>query len=253
MTRMIALLSIVIFLFALAAGASWYLQTQQGKEGETPHAADEKSGKAGSPAHNAKSTGDAASSRPLIRPASASETDRLTQMAESLQRQQEAIKNREQQIGTREKQMDILHDDIKREQKKLDAVRKEIQVELQLVLEKLELLEKLKTEADRVGKSASAQMQALDRSKVEVDDREWNNLKQQIKTFEKIDPEAASQVMVQMVEDGKMETVVKIMSQMRDRQAAAIFAEIAKQDAKLPGQLFERMLAVKTPTVAAPK
>jgi flagellar motility protein MotE (MotC chaperone) len=149
--------------------------------------------------------------------------------------------------------MDILHDNIKKEQKKLEITRKEIQAELVLVQEKLDQLEKRTADSEKDRRAVDVQKKDLERSVLEMDSQEWINLKQQIKTIEKMDPEAASMVLVQMVDSGKLDTAVKILSQMRDRQAAAIFAEIAKQDTKLPAQLFERMLTLKTPQVAAPK
>ncbi len=153
----------------------------------------------------------------------------------------------------REKQMDIIHLKIKDEQKKLDTVRKEIQAELVLVQEKLDQLGKQTEDGARERKTTEASKKDLERTMWEVEDREWTAVKQQVKTFEKMDPEAAAAMVIQMVDNSKLDTAVKVLSQMRDRQAAAIFAEIVKQDTKLPGQIFERMLTLKSPSVAAPK
>lgn len=256
MSRMIVLLSVVIALFAVAAGGSWYLQSQQAKDPEETRTAGEKSSKGGNSASGAKSqaNSDAVLKGPVIRPSAAPpEAERLTQLGAALQQQQEAIKAREQQIGVREKQMDIVHDEIKREQKKLEVTRREVQAELQMLESKLAELEKRATDGDRDRKAADVQKKELERTILEVDAQEWKNLKDQVKKLESMDPESAALVVVQMVDQGKLDTVVKMLSQMRDRQAAAIFAEVAKQDAKLPGQLFERMLTLKTPTIVAPR
>jgi chromosome segregation ATPase len=255
---MIVLLSVVIVLFAAAAGGSWYLQWQQKKDSDASSAGEEKPGKSGVSAGvkkggNSSSEGDTAPARPLLRPAPSNEADRLTQMASSLQQQLETIKTREQQIATREKQMDIIHDEVKKEQKRLDLVRKEIQAELAMVVEKLEQLEKRASEGKDERKAMDLQKRDLELRVTKYEEDEFTNLKTQVKTFEKMDPEAASVVIVQMVDSGKLDTAAKILFNMRDRQAAAIFAEVAKQDAKLPGQIFERMLTLKTPQLTAPK
>src|SRR5437016_5831189 len=129
MSRMIVLLSVVIVLFAVAAGGSWYLQNQQAKDPELSRA-DEKSGKGGAAASGGKdkTSGEASLSRPVIRTAATPpETERLAQLAAAVQQQQESLKAREKLVAGREKQMDIHHDQIKLEQKKLEGLRKDIQ------------------------------------------------------------------------------------------------------------------------------
>jgi flagellar motility protein MotE (MotC chaperone) len=230
------------------------MQSQQNKNADTQKAADDKSGKIGKGGVNGKqSVAESPPNRPAIRPAPTNDSERLTHLAAALQQQQETIKTREKEIGVREKQMDILHDNIKKEQKKLEITRKEIQAELVQVQEKLDQLERRTADSEKDRRAVDVQKKDLERNILEMDSQEWTNLKQQIKTIEKMDPEAASIVLVQMVDSGKLDTAAKILSQMRDRQAAAIFAEIAKQDTKLPAQLFERLLSLKTPQVAAPK
>jgi len=239
-------------LFGVAAGGSWYLQTQQqAKDADAAKTAEEKPGKGAHPTPAGKHASGEAVNKPVIRPAPTSDTERLTQLAAALQTQKESLDTKTKEVGVREKQMDIIHNRIKDEQKKLDTVRKEIQVELALVQEKLEQLEKQTAEGVRDRKTVEASKKDLERTMWEVEDREWTAIKQQVKTFEKMDPEAAASMVIQMVDNSKLDTAVKVLSQMRDRQAAAIFAEITKQDTKLPGQIFERMLTLKTPSAAA--
>jgi len=251
MSRMIVLLSVVILLFGLAAGGSWYLQSMQNKEkeGEAPKA-EEKPAKSHAPGKNASFEGPAKS---LIRPAATNDTERLTQLASALQQQKDQLELRTKEIGVREKQMDIVHAEIKKEHKKLEALRKEIQVELANVQEKLDLLDKRTADGNATIKTIAAAKAELAEKVTEYDTQELANIKAQIKTFEKMDPEAAASVITEMSNSGKLDTAVKILAQMRDRQAAAIFAELAKDDTKLPSQIFGRMLTLRQPPVIAPK
>jgi len=256
MTRMIALLVVVIILFAAAAGGSWYLQMQNAKDSDGPQVTEEKSAKSaksGVASAGKQNARDNATNLPLIRPASTSDADRLSQLALALQQQKSSLETREKEVGVREKQMDIVHNDIKKEQKRLEVVRKEIQGELVVVQEKLELLEKRSLEGVSERKVVESKKKELDESIVNLDVQKWTNLNKQIKTFEKIDAEQAAVVVVQMVDQGNFDTAVSILSQMRDRQGAAIFAEITKQDPKLASQLFEGTLRIKTPVISAPK
>src|SRR5688572_13895620 len=141
MTRTILFLAIAVILFSVAAGGSWYLQYQQTKDSELTKNTDEKTSKT-SGAASKKSGTEPSPSRPLVRPPTAQESQRMSQLVATLQQQQESLKNREQLVVTREKQMNILHDEVKKEHKKLETVRKEIHAELVLLQEKLDQLEK---------------------------------------------------------------------------------------------------------------
>jgi flagellar motility protein MotE (MotC chaperone) len=249
---MIMLLSVVIILFGVAAGASWYLQMQQTKDAEHPMVAEEKKGKTGG-ATSKQSVGETAMPKSLIRSTPSPDTERLTQMAASLQAQQETLKAREQQIAMREKQMDIIHEDIKKEQKRLDGIRKKIDEEMAALTEKIEHLEKRASAGLEERKSLDATKRDIEQATVRIEDLEWINLKSQIKTFDKMEPESAAIFITNLVDQGKLDTAAKILAQVQSRQSAAIFAEMIKQDPKLPGQIMERMLAIKSPTIAAPK
>jgi DNA repair exonuclease SbcCD ATPase subunit len=255
MSRMIVLLSVVIVLFAVAAGGSWYLQSLQSKDAEVKNVPEDKPSKSSSSPSRAKSSGgeDSLPNRPIIRNSTPPDTDRLTQLASALQRQQEEIKEKEQRIAVREKQMDIQDEELKKLHKQLEVRRKEIATEMAALQEKLEMLEKRTAEGDKDRKATDAQRKELERTILEVESYEVKNLKDQSKTMEKMDPEAAALVVVQMVDQGKLDTAAKMLSQMRDRQAAAILGEITKEEPRLSAQLFERMRTLKIPTVAAPK
>jgi flagellar motility protein MotE (MotC chaperone) len=254
MGRMVVLLSIVMILFGVAAGASWYLQSQQTKDHEpTPVADDKKSKKTGGDLLPKQSVGEGALPKPLIRATPSPDTERLSQFAASLQNQQEALKLREQQVGVREKQMDIIHDEIKKEQKRLDGVKKKIDEEMAALVQMLEKVEKSAADGRDVTKSLAAEKTYLQQTTIGIEDLEWQNLKNQSKTFEKMDPEAAASFVTNLVDKGNMDTAAKILSMISNRKAAEIFKEINTQDPKLPPILIERILLIKSPTVQAPK
>lgn len=252
MWRMIMLFSVVIILFGVAAGASWYLQAQQ-KDHETPHVAEEKK-KSNSNVNAVKpSVGEGVTPKSLIRSPSSPDTERLAAMATSLQSQQELLKAREQQIAVREKQMDIIHEEIKKEQKRLDAIKKKIDEEMLALNEKIEHLERRAADNKVERTAITSAKQDVEQMTLRVDELEWMNIKAQVKTFDKMDPETANMLLVQMVDAGKLDTAAKILANVEKRQAAAIFAEMSKNEPKLSAQIVERILQIKSPTVAAPK
>ncbi len=243
MSGMIKFLSIAVILFSVAAGASWYLQNQQpppGNDGE------EKAAKG--PAEHVRvkpASAETALPRPLLRPSASPEAERLTRMADSLQAQEESLKNRQKALLEREKRLDLVHEEIKKDQKKLDAVRKEIQAELQLVEEKLEILEKRVGESRDNIQRANATLEEVKSVSLELGGVESKNLKQMANIYDKMDPEAAAQNILQMADKGKLDTAVAILANMRDRNAANILGEISKQNSDVAVQLFDRMRYLK--------
>lgn len=243
MSRMIKFFSIAVVLFGVAAAASWYLQSQQNaqdaEENPVKHVADRGRG---------KSAGrDAVAPRVLPRASSSPDADRLTQLAATLQTQQESLKNREQHVVVREKQLDLIHEAIKKDQKKLDGVRKDVEGELQLVQEKLDLLEKKTGEGLKDREKTEAQLETLRQATLEVTAAESKNLKQVAGIYDKMDPEAAAQNIQQMTEKGSLDTAVTILANMRERQAASLLGELSKLDSGIAAQVFERMRFLKTP------
>jgi flagellar motility protein MotE (MotC chaperone) len=245
---MVKYLSIAVILFSLAASASWYLQNKQHTEPELPKSAEEKTPKA--TVQTKANNTDATPIRPLVRPPISGDADRLAQFSSTLQQQQEAIKAREQHVVTREKQMDLIHVEIKKEQKKLDGVRKEIQTELALVQEKLELLEKRSAETDKKRLQLTQASEELDGKKTEVNGLEATNVKKLAVIYDKMDPEAAAQGIEQMVEKGKLDMAVLILSNMGQRQAAGLLSEVSKQDPSIAVQLMDRMRYYKTTSIS---
>jgi len=269
MTKLIKLLSFAVILFSAAAGGSWYLQFQKQQaeakdapadaaksaHGSAPHGAATHAPKAEpAPTKTAAHKPEAeAAPRPLPRPATSIETDRITQMAASLQQQQVTLKKREDYLQNREKQIEIVHQEVIKEQKKLDGVRKEIQAELQLVSEKLELAEKRLAEGDKQKQKIEVQKEDVQNAVLQISAVENKNIKQLATIYDKMETEAASASIQQMVDQGKLDMAVSILSHMRDRQAAGLLGDIAKQDPDIAVRLFDRMRTVKTPAASATK
>src|SRR5437588_13085514 len=117
MSRMIKFFAIAVGLFSLAAGVSWYLQGQ----GQAPAKEnEEKAAKAGDHPRGKGTIHETPPPRPLPRTPVSPEAERITAFAATLEKQQESLKGREQHLAVREKQMDMIHDEIKKDQKKLD-------------------------------------------------------------------------------------------------------------------------------------
>src|SRR4051794_19467130 len=125
MTKVVKILLVAVVLFAATGTASWFLQQKLRADSDTArHAAEgpEKGGKgvAGSGSLSTGSAGEGKSPKGAIRPPFVPESEKVSQMASSLQQQLESVKAREQQLSTRQKNIELIYQDIHNEQKSLD-------------------------------------------------------------------------------------------------------------------------------------
>ncbi len=246
MSRMIKFLSIAVILFSVAAGASWYLQNSQHQDEEPTKSTDEKANAKAKSPPGKNGAAEAAGNRSLPRPAMSPELDKIAKTAATLQQQQESLKAREQQLVVREKQLDTIHDEIKKEHKKLDSIRKEIEGELAVVMEKLELLEKRSGTVNKARLDADAKVDEFEQKLSKIKPAETKNTKQAATIHERMEPEAAALSIQQMVEKGELDFAVGILANMRERQAAALLSELAKQESGTSAQLMTRLRYYKT-------
>jgi flagellar motility protein MotE (MotC chaperone) len=278
MSKMIKLLSVAVILFSVAASGSWYLQSQMQKKGDDDHGDTPKAAKATSessshggghaaapapapaaghgngakPAATAKPHAEPDGPRPLPRPMTTMETDRITQMAASLQLEKAGLKKREDLLQSREKSMELIHQEVVKEHKKLDSLRKEIHEEYKAVEERLAMAEKRILDSTDLRQKVEAEKEKLKDDLVLIGNVEAKSSKQLAAICEKMEPEAAAQAIAQMVDTGKLDVAAQILVHMSNRSAAALLTELSKVDSDITGRLVDRMRHVKTST-ASPK
>jgi flagellar motility protein MotE (MotC chaperone) len=249
MNTAVKVLIFAIVLFSGAAGVSWYLQQHMHTQAESAHATDthEKPGKAPVPT---ASSGDAKLTKAAIRPAYVPESENIAKMAASLQQQTESVKGREQELTTRQKNLELIYQDIRNEHRALDEIRKQLAEEMKLLQDKVAGLEVKSSENKQEMKKLSKKAEEISSSLVEVQKVEEGRLKQIGSAYDTMDPEAAAQMMQEMVEKGKLDTAVKILGSMKDRQMARVLAAFGEPSIAV--QLLDRLKGLKSSKQQSP-
>lgn len=277
MSKMIKLLSVAVILFSVAASGSWYLQSQMQKKADDDHG-ETKSVKANSessshggghaaapaptpaashgdhgakPAVTAKPHAEPDGPRPLPRPMTTMETDRITQMAAALQLEKAGLKKREDLLQSREKSMELIHQEVVKEHKKLDSLRKEIHEEYKAVEERLAMAEKRILDSTDLRQKVEVEKEKLKDDLVLIGNVEAKSSKQLAAICEKMEPEAAAQAIAQMVDTGKLDVAAQILVHMSNRSAAALLTELSKVDPDITVRMVDRMRHVKTSTASS--
>lgn len=225
MKRMLLILVVAVVLFGASAGVSVFMQKAPPKEGETTSEKDKGTKGLLSRSEKIEEEEKKAPELPnksILKPSAES----LAQLAASLRQKEELIHAKEQKLVTRQGQLNLIFNDMKTEQKAIEDLRKEIASEMALLTTKMDELERKATDLDRKKTKLSEHASEVKKAVFEVDAVEQNRIKQIGAMYNSMDAEVAAEVFQQMADSGKLDTAVKILANMQDRQAARVLAAI---------------------------
>lgn len=245
-------------LFAVSATVSLWYQQQQLRP-KTEAEADAKpvrppravAGKAASPkdAHAEKADADD-ELRPVVRPPAPPSAEETARLASSLRERVRAVREREEQLNSRQKQLEVIYQDIRGERSVLDELRKQVSDEMRALGEKMASADNRFGELERQRQQAAKTLADVQKRQVEFDGSERKNIDKMASMYDSMQPDSAARILQQLADSGKLDTAVKLLSQMKERQAAKVLAELS--DATLAAQLLEKMRGVKRPGSAMP-
>ena len=187
---------------------------------------------------------DTQSPRGGVRPAYVAGVDETVQIATNLRDRLNLVKEREAEFTERQKQLEFIFEDIRGERSAIDELRKQVDAELKAV------------EA-RVGSAESYQAdlnnreQSLRERISEVQNEEMVNIKKIAGMYDNIAPEEGARILLELANNGKLDTATQVLGSMKDRQAAKILAEMS--DPSVGAQLLERIRATKKPATVPKK
>jgi flagellar motility protein MotE (MotC chaperone) len=253
MKKIVAVFLAGCVLFSLSAGVSWFLQQKQQKAAESeeaPSLATLKPGKnikpfAAGPAETVPSKGNL---RPALRTPANAETESVAQMASNLRYQVEAVKAREQQLSVRQKNLELIHQDMRKDRDTLTDLQKQVSEEMKALVNRLTALEAKSAEVTQKSDKVTEQVKEAQKSILEFETVEQSRIKQMAAAFDTMESASAAQILTQMVDSGKMDTAVKILATMRERQAARILALL--EDRTMAVQILDRLKGLRRPTAS---
>ncbi len=236
-----------LVLFILSASASYFWQ-QKHKSGSTLDAA----GKEGSshkeaakhsPAPSVATSHDDSTPRAAVRPAYNPGTEEIARMTSELRSRLSSVHEREEQLAARKKMIELIQEDIRGERTALDELRSQIKSELEALNEAVEGVEKQRGSIDEERQKISKTTQEMEAKIVQLQKEEQDNLKKMSGMYNSMSPEVAARILQNLADTGKMDTAVKVLGQMQERQAAKVLAELS--DAGLAAQLVEKLKSLR--------
>lgn len=155
----------------------------------------------------------------------------------------------------------LVFEDLRQQQGDIEGVRELVNREmsgLQSALKDLEARQKQfaeeRAKMEAMQKDLSDQKAALDdrdqkveKQTTKITPADEPNLKMLGNRYDKMPADAAAKVMRQMVKDDYVDTVVQLLSQMKDRQSAKLLALLGETDPAMASDLTQRLKGLKRP------
>lgn len=256
MQKLVILGAAAVSLFCLSAGVSWYLRPTSHEAEKTeaakPSAPAAESDRTAHPPTAATGTASTANSlRPAVRAPYNPEVDGALQLSANLNKQMESVKAREQALTARQKSIELAYQDIRDERTAVDELRKKLDQALADLETKVAAMEQQAGELNEERQKTNRQSDELKKSTLEFEGREQDRIRQMAGMYDAMAPASAARILQQMADTGNMDTAVKILGMMKDRQAAKVLAEFA--DATVAAQLLDKLKGLKRPTPVTKK
>jgi len=230
-----------LLLFSVAAGLSVWLQQSKAQVAEDKEKDKEKDAKKGLKDDKEKpAKSDTPKDKPAADPLKPSPTDPLAVAADQ-KLESQAMKNREARLEKQKAQVELILQDIRTQRDEVDKMGKQVAAEVKLALARAPEVDPLPDPTPKKGPIFA------DRP-LPADPGEKKNIERLAVMYEAMPPETAAKIFQEMADRGNMDTAVRVLVQMRERQAGKVIAEMA--DAALAAQLLEKIAKLKRPAVA---
>ena len=262
-----------VVLFSASAGVSWYLRQMQtaktdhespkGHESAKAHESGKPKESAPALAKVSPSVGSAhaparessphatpnPSLQPAVRPPYNPEAEGTVQIASSLKERLDAVHAREEQLNSRQQNLDLIFQDLRSERTTIDEQRKQVTTLLKAVEGKMADLDRKATDLESKRQETTKESKQLKKNIVEYQDQEKERIKQVASMYDTMEPANAAKILQTLTDSGSLDTAVKILASMRDRQAAKVLSELG--DPLLAAQLVDKLRGLKKPGAPA--
>lgn len=233
-----------LILFGVSASASYFWQqkqrhshTENAEHVETAHKEPASHGKppTASTPHSPSENIHRAAVRPAYNPGA----EEIARMTNELRSRLAAVREREEQLTARKKQIELIHEDIRGERTALDELRTQVHNEMDALNEALQNVDKQRGTLEEERQKISKNTQEMESRVLQLQQEEQVNLKKMSGVYNSMTPDGAAKILQNLADTGKMDTAVKILGMMQERQAAKVLAELT--DAGLAAQLVEKL------------
>ena len=245
MKTLITALLVGILLFAVSAGVSWYVVSQNAPTEEVA-ANDEQAND--DPAEFPKPINESSKMEAMpvaLRPEMPVTIEAVTELAQSIMKKEQALIDSESQLKKDEKRINLLFEDLKREREELSAFGQRIDAR---ILQAREAVELLKMENQTLADQTKTLSTLEKKTGTNSNDAETDAIDRRVQTvkswFKNLDAEQAAKYLKEFANRGDLEFSARLLDSLDDRQIAKILGVF--NDAPLVAQIIDAYTKEKT-------
>lgn len=250
MVRILTNCILCLLLFGAGAGLSWLWQQRQ-MRGQPNPLGDQLPARAPQAVGAAAGSGagQLAGDLPVpVRDRQTLSAEEIFRFGETYRNQQQAIKEQQERLRRQQHRVQLLHDDVRGAQRELDGFQAQLDDALNQAQSLLQKIHQQQGQLQEDQREAQEKLQQVRSQQTEFQDDETDNLKKMAAWFQQMEAERAAEILVQYSNEGKLDTAIKLLSYIEERNVARILS--AMDDPSLSFQLTEKYLTLKKP---APK
>ncbi len=247
-----------VVLFGASAGVSWYLRhlKEEAKTEQEPAKAAETAPvfakhSTAAVANPLRETAANPSMPAVARTPYNPEAENTVQIASKLKERLDSIHLQEEQLTSRQKNLELIFQDIRAERTGIEQKRRQVGALLKSVDEKMVELDGKLTALKQKQQQNTKEAAELKKNVSDYDSQEKERIKQVASMYDSMEPASAAKILQTLADSGNLDTAVKILASMRERQAARVLAELG--DPTLAAQLVDKLRGLKKPAEPAPK
>jgi flagellar motility protein MotE (MotC chaperone) len=257
MKKLLAIGLVTFLLFGASAGVSWYLKEHNPLNVSAQPAQDAASQSSdhrfvlpiqGDDSNQPGGSGQ----RSVARPSYSAGAEEAVQLATSLRERLASVREKENQLALRQKNLELVYEDISGERSAIDDLRKQVGEELVALEEKMVGVEKRYSETVQQRDETSSRLAQMKKDVTQLEGVEQVNFTKMANTCDSMEPESAARILEQLANSAKMDTAVKLLAQMKERQAAKVLAALPA-DSGLAAQLLDKLRSYRKPAASAKK
>jgi hypothetical protein len=162
-----------------------------------------------------------------------------------LRSREQTLNERELAIDTQDSRLRIVQADVQAEEQSLRGLQHELETQIQAARQLLNQVLEEQQKLQQQQQEAQTQLQAAEKNRAGQDAQQRQNEKQMSKWLSSMAPEVAAQLVRELANNGQLDTVVQMLSNLNEREASKILEAVG--DVGLISELTEKFRVLKRP------
>jgi hypothetical protein len=244
MGRVIRILLVFCLLSGGSGAATWYLMHREGADAASGTAA-QAPGQPGNEWEHGPALEPPEGSMPVALRPQPMTPEEVMRHALELRGREQALNEREQAIDTQDSRLRIVQADVQAEGQSLRGLQHELETQVQSARQLLNQVLEEQQKLQQQQQEAQTQLQAAEKDRATQDVQQRQNEKQMSKWLSTMTPEVAAQLVKELANNGQLDTVVQMLSNLNEREASKILEAVG--DVGLISELTEKFRVLKRP------